>query len=747
MPTASGGANQDPQWLGIYDAQVAVTTDPLGTGRVRLYVPQVLGNTQSNWAKPMQPGLIPAVGTSVQAVFLGGNPNIPYYFLGITSSTIASIFPNSVSVLNLNPFFTGGILTPWTATGGTLSAVTPNASTNPPFTYAALWTASGSGGGYITEVSSVVNVGAKQPYQVSAWVYYPVGGTVNIGLVFSSSGTQVQQFTVAANTWTFLQTVQKASASDVTGYPKIGPATSTTGEQFYATAVTMVGSIPGSLLTPNTVTPDQLAVGNLNINPFFAGGSSFGWTSGGGTFSVQNTITGGAPYPYSGQLVISSGTNFIQGSPNPFGAVQNNPYTLTAWVKTSTAQTVKAGYGFTDSTGAFLNNATQSFSIPANTWTQVQTVQSPSNSSTAYGYPYISSTSSSGTMQVSEVFVSEQTQGASVAPGTITASQIAANTITAGQIAANTITAAQLHSGIVYAGIVDSTTINSATLVGGLVEATGVGYLGYNGTPASGNLIFSATNGAGTDSFGNAYLNGVTTYGNPVGGTFIALNMAATTNSAFGLAFYSATSTGGPWTLDTWLRRSGSAANQVEFGPVVEILDFATLPSTPTAGSKLLSQNGNLIFVSEDSNVYATGQLYLFATGTQNVTSTSPTQYGQCTCPVNAGTYRISGTLIGTMGGTSAAAKCGFTGPAISAGRVNMISLETGALNYGVSSSTTMSGSSLSTGTISNGATFISEIDGWFTFSANGTLVFNVAEGTATDTWTAVDAFFDIKPT
>ena len=80
LPTA--GARDDPQWNGVYAAKVAIVTDPLGQGRVQLAIPQVLGTGISNWAQPMQPGITPAVGTYCLALFLGGNINAPYYFVG-----------------------------------------------------------------------------------------------------------------------------------------------------------------------------------------------------------------------------------------------------------------------------------------------------------------------------------------------------------------------------------------------------------------------------------------------------------------------------------------------------------------------------------------------------------------------------------------------------------------------------------------------------------------------------------------
>lgn len=86
-----------------------------------------------------------------------------------------------------------------------------------------------------------------------------------------------------------------------------------------------------------------------------------------------------------------------------------------------------------------------------------------------------------------------------------------------GAIASGAITASRLAAGIVYAGIVNATTINAATFTGSTFEGTDFiintsGAFFYSGTPASGNLIESVSNTAGTDGFSNHYVAGHATY-------------------------------------------------------------------------------------------------------------------------------------------------------------------------------------------------------------------------------------------
>lgn len=115
--------------------------------------------------------------------------------------------------------------------------------------------------------------------------------------------------------------------------------------------------------------------------------------------------------------------------------------------------------------------------------------------------PFSISTGGIGAGAITAALIAANTiTAAQIAAGTITAAQIAANTITASQIAANTISAAQLSAGIVYAGIVDGTTISGAQFI---AHGSAGELLVYNGTPANGNLIASISAVATTDAFGN----------------------------------------------------------------------------------------------------------------------------------------------------------------------------------------------------------------------------------------------------
>lgn len=87
----------------------------------------------------------------------------------------------------------------------------------------------------------------------------------------------------------------------------------------------------------------------------------------------------------------------------------------------------------------------------------------------------------------------------------------------------------------------------------------------YSGTPALGNLVQSITSVAGTDSVGNAYLAGTTTYTN-IGGTFFAVNQWQNRQ-----AFYTAAAAAGPYSEGAAMRLSGTAVLIDVFAPVTHL--------------------------------------------------------------------------------------------------------------------------------------------------------------------------------
>ena len=72
-------------FYGVYRATITNTLDPLGTGRVQLNIPAVLGGESSEWAAvvvsygaPMTEGTrLPAIGDNVYVTFENGDATLP----------------------------------------------------------------------------------------------------------------------------------------------------------------------------------------------------------------------------------------------------------------------------------------------------------------------------------------------------------------------------------------------------------------------------------------------------------------------------------------------------------------------------------------------------------------------------------------------------------------------------------------------------------------------------------------------
>jgi hypothetical protein len=245
---------------------------------------------------------------------------------------------------------------------------------------------------------------------------------------------------------------------------------------------------------------------------------------------------------------------------------------------------------------------------------------------------------------------------------------ITAGSITATQIQAGTITATQIAAGTVIAGAVDGTTITGATVID-----TGGGYWGYNGTPASGNLFYSDTVTSGTDAYGNAYLAGITFYGSPSAGVWIAVNYGVT-NAAFGPVYYTASSSGGPWTIDAWLRRSSGSAGQLEIGPILELLSTGLLPATPAGGAKFFvpsNTNTPRVMKTDGEPGYGIGETIYSINADQTISTGWATGISaggiNLSVPVASGQVYFFEATFWVNLATSFAINVGFTGPAVSA--------------------------------------------------------------------------------
>jgi hypothetical protein len=99
--------------LGMYQAVVAQTSDPLRRGRIQVRCPQILGNALSAWALPSEPpATLPNIGDTVWFEFAGGDISKPVY-----------IWSGSIKELTADKITTGTL-----QTGTKITAGDPNGS-------------------------------------------------------------------------------------------------------------------------------------------------------------------------------------------------------------------------------------------------------------------------------------------------------------------------------------------------------------------------------------------------------------------------------------------------------------------------------------------------------------------------------------------------------------------------------------------------------------------------------------------
>lgn len=158
------------------------------------------------------------------------------------------------------------------------------------------------------------------------------------------------------------------------------------------------------------------------------------------------------------------------------------------------------------------------------------------------------------------------------------------------------------------------------------------GLFGYSPTPGLGNLIVSSTAAAGTDPYGNAYLEGFTTY-EDIGGNFYALSMLGTS-----IAFYTATSAAGPWTTTTSINfntTTGRASITDASSLVRNITRSTSQPSGQTIGNTTVA-GGLYEGVFHTSTDFNDGDLI-------TIISEFNAQMGQTTAETFAIGYQLDG--------------------------------------------------------------------------------------------------------
>jgi hypothetical protein len=216
---------------------------------VNVYDQTPIGNLMHTWEDPDSSHMAAATTTMVNDSF--GR------LLGVCDQTA---MPNDP--LNANPTFTSGV-SPWTATGGTLTQSSAQVHGGLPFS--GLLTPTGGGAAASAQCELISISGAAIPpnsrwLRASGWVYSP-GGYANVSLSvnwYDSARTLIavssNVVSVAAATWTNLGNDFLAPAG--AAYAAIDPTESgapSAGNALYLSNVTLTYS-PGVIRPLSTVT-------------------------------------------------------------------------------------------------------------------------------------------------------------------------------------------------------------------------------------------------------------------------------------------------------------------------------------------------------------------------------------------------------------------------------------------------------------------------------------------------------------
>ena len=112
----------DNKYTGIYRGVVVNTTDPKNLGRVTLKVPQVTGESITNWAYPILTGYLPAYGETVWVMFEGGDPNYPLWTSAYGGAAGATGPSGSAATVSVGTVTTGAAGSSATVTNSGTSA-------------------------------------------------------------------------------------------------------------------------------------------------------------------------------------------------------------------------------------------------------------------------------------------------------------------------------------------------------------------------------------------------------------------------------------------------------------------------------------------------------------------------------------------------------------------------------------------------------------------------------------------------
>jgi hypothetical protein len=143
-----------------------------------------------------------------------------------------------------------------------------------------------------------------------------------------------------------------------------------------------------------------LPAGPLNANPSFAGGSTSGWNVTSGTLTATSSPPSGAPSAWAAKYV-NNGTAHGGIGITPYAPVKaGSIYLFTAWVYSTSGLVMFADYWFDWGGTQIGAGIFTDFTVPADTWTQIQAALTAPASAAACGWIIETQNADSSTLYI-----------------------------------------------------------------------------------------------------------------------------------------------------------------------------------------------------------------------------------------------------------------------------------------------------------------------------------------------------------
>lgn len=422
LPTAGEGGVT--QWFGTFAGTVIDNHDPLGVGRLRLNVPQVLGSAVSAWAVPAGTYYqIPTNGTPVSVAFLGGDPAQPVWN----------------GPLDLNPLVQSA--------AGVVVTYSPSQPANPKV--GDVW--------YETFTNAQGQIAIAEP---QIWTF--------------NTGTSTYS-------WVAQGGLDSTAIANINGSQIIPGSLPTTALGFSAHDIGGNGATVGPV-APGSGNSGDLWFDSTNgylLNQYTAYNSNFdngigGWTA------QEGTATLSTAWAYNGTESLLITANGVPGTNNtalaPLEPVSpGSQVVMTAYVMANSAL---------PNASCFFNwfDASQTYVSTAPTAVQALTAGSMyvltlGPVTVPDGVAYLGA--GVGDLQNDAAGINFAIDNIQI--GIWTPYQLGTNAIAAGSITSNMIAANAIVAGMIAAGAIDSFTINSPQINGGTINAADILVSGTGG--------------------------------------------------------------------------------------------------------------------------------------------------------------------------------------------------------------------------------------------------------------------------